>query len=274
MTKEELALEVVERLKKEYPEAGCTLDYNQAWKLLDLYAKYPDVESLAEADVDDIERIVKPCGLGHSKARDISGCMKMLRDEFGGKVPDDFDALMKLPGVGRKSANLIMGDVFGKPAIVTDTHCIRLVNRIGLVDGVKEPKKVEMALWKLIPPEEGSDFCHRLVFHGRDVCTARTKPFCEGYLWEDWSVEVMGEIAKMVNLGEVIEKQLGEVGITTAEQLRETGSKQAWLKIKAIDDSACIHRLLAMEGAIRGVKKTALPEDVKEDLREFYRAAK
>lgn len=96
----------------------------------------------------------------------------------------------------------------------------------------------------------------------------------EGYLWEDWGVEVMGEIAKMVNLGEVIEKQLGEVGITTAEQLRETGSKQAWLKIKAIDDSACIHRLLAMEGAIRGVKKTALPEDVKEDLREFYRAVK
>ena len=198
MTKGELALEVVERLKNEYPEAGCTLDYNQAWKLLvsvrlaaqctdarvnvvvqDLYAKYPDVEALAEADVEDIERIVKPCGLGHSKARDISACMKMLKDEFGGQVPDDFDALMKLPGVGRKSANLIMGDVFGKPAIVTDTHCIRLVNRIGLVDGVKEPKKVEMALWKLIPPEEGSDFCHRLVYHGREVCTARTHPYCE-----------------------------------------------------------------------------------------------
>ena len=93
--------------------------------------------------------------------------MKMIRDEYGGKVPDDFDALLKLPGVGRKSANLIMGDVFGKPAIVTDTHCIRLVNRIGLVDGIKEPKKVEMALWKIIPPEEGSDLCHRLVYHGR-----------------------------------------------------------------------------------------------------------
>lgn len=93
--------------------------------------------------------------------------MKMLRDEYGGKVPEDFDALLKLPGVGRKSANLIMGDVFGKPAIVTDTHCIRLVNRIGLVDGIKEPKKVEMALWKIIPAEEGSDFCHRLVWHGR-----------------------------------------------------------------------------------------------------------
>lgn len=198
MTKEKLALEIMERLKREYPEAGCTLDYNQAWKLLvsvrlaaqctdarvnvvveGLYEKYPDVESLAEADVDDIERIVKPCGLGHSKARDISGCMRMLRDEYGGQVPDEFDALMKLPGVGRKSANLIMGDVYGKPAIVTDTHCIRLVNRMGLVDGIKDPKKVEMALWKLIPPEEGSDFCHRLVYHGRDVCTARTKPYCE-----------------------------------------------------------------------------------------------
>ena len=198
MTKKELALEIVERLKKEYPEAGCTLDYNQAWKLLvsvrlaaqctdarvnvvvqDLYAKFPDVDALASASVEEIENIVKPCGLGHSKARDISACMKVLRDEYDGKVPDDFDKLLKLPGVGRKSANLIMGDVFGKPAIVTDTHCIRLVNRMGLVDGIKEPKKVEMALWKLIPPEEGSDFCHRLVEHGRAVCTARTRPYCD-----------------------------------------------------------------------------------------------
>ena len=196
--RKKLALEIIDRLKKEYPEAGCTLDYNEAWKLLvsvrlaaqctdarvnvvveKLYEKFPDVESLAQADPDAIETIVKPCGLGHSKARDISACMKILWDQYGGKVPDDFDALLKLPGVGRKSANLIMGDVFGKPAIVTDTHCIRLVNRMGLVDGVKEPKKVEMELWKLIPPDEGSDFCHRLVFHGRDVCTARTKPHCE-----------------------------------------------------------------------------------------------
>ena len=198
MTKKQLTLEVIERLKKEYPEAGCTLDYDEAWKLLvsvrlaaqctdarvnvvveGLYKKYPTVEALAEADVDDIEAIVRPCGLGRSKARDISACMKMLRDEYDGKIPKDFDKILKLPGVGRKSANLIMGDVFGKPAIVTDTHCIRLVNRIGLVDGIKEPKKVEMALWKLVPPEEGSDFCHRLVFHGRDVCTARTKPYCD-----------------------------------------------------------------------------------------------
>ena len=198
MTKEKLALEIIERLRNEYPDADCTLDYDQAWKLLvsvrlaaqctdarvnvvveGLYEKYPTLEALADADVDDIEAIVRPCGLGRSKARDISACMKMIRDEFDGKVPDNFDALMKLPGVGRKSANLIMGDVFGKPAIVTDTHCIRLTNRMGLVDGIKDPKRVEMALWKIIPPEEGSDFCHRLVYHGRDVCTARTKPYCD-----------------------------------------------------------------------------------------------
>ena len=137
------------------------------------------MDALAAASPEEIEAIVKPCGLGRSKARDISACMRMLRDTYGGRVPDDFDALLKLPGVGRKSANLIMGDVFGKPAIVTDTHCIRLTNRIGLVDQIKEPKKVEMALWKIIPPEEGSDFCHRLVYHGREVCTARTHPYCE-----------------------------------------------------------------------------------------------
>ena len=192
--RKKLALEIIDRLKKEYPEAGCTLDYNEAWKLLvsvrlaaqctdsrvnvvveKLYEKFPDVESLAQADPDAIEAIVKPCGLGHSKARDISACMKILWEQYGGKVPDDFDALLKLPGVGRKSANLIMGDVFGKPAIVTDTHCIRLVNRMGLVDGIKEPKKVEMELWKLVPPDEGSDFCHRLVFHGRDVFPSRNR---------------------------------------------------------------------------------------------------
>jgi len=195
MDKQELALVVIDRLKKEYPDAGCTLDYDDAWKLLVsvrlaaqctdarvnvvVYAKYPDVNALAEATPEEIEEIVRPCGLGKSKARDISACMRMLRDEYDGKVPDDFNKLLKLPGVGRKSANLIMGDVFGKPAIVTDTHCIRLCNRIGLVDEIKEPKKVEMELWKIIPPEEGSDFCHRLVYHGRDVCTARTKPHCE-----------------------------------------------------------------------------------------------
>ena len=150
MDKQELALVVIDRLKKEYPDAGCTLDYDDAWKLLvsvrlaaqctdarvnvvveGLYAKYPDVNALAEATPEEIEEIVRPCGLGKSKARDISACMRMLRDEYDGKVPDDFNKLLKLPGVGRKSA------------------------------------------------EEGSDFCHRLVYHGRDVCTARTKPHCE-----------------------------------------------------------------------------------------------
>ena len=197
MTKEELALEVIRRLKLEYPEAGCTLDDKEAWKLLvsvrlaaqrtdarvnvivkKLYKKFPDVNALAEAKVEAIEAIVRPCGLGKTKARDISACMKVIRDKYKGKVPDQFNQLLELPGVGRKSANLIMGDVFGKPAIVTDTHCIRLSNRIGLVEDIREPKKVEMALWKIIPPKEGSDFCHRLVFHGREICTARTKPFC------------------------------------------------------------------------------------------------
>ena len=198
MQKKELALQVIERLKKEYPDTGCSLDYDDAWKLLvsvrlaaqctdarvnvvvqDLYREFPDVDALADADVEEIERIVKPCGLGHSKARDISACMKMLKEKYQGKVPEDFDALLELPGGGRKSANLVMGDVFGQPAIVTDTHCIRLANRIGLVDGIREPKKVEMALWKLIPPEESNDFCHRLVDHGRAVCTARTAPYCD-----------------------------------------------------------------------------------------------
>ena len=190
MTKEELALEVIDRLKKEYPDAGCTLDYDQAWKLLvsvrlaaqctdarvnvvveDLYAKYPDVASLAAAEPEEIEAIVRPCGLGKSKARDISACMRILHEQYNDNIPTTFEELLKLPGVGRKSANLIMGDVFGKPAIVTDTHCIRLTNRIGLVDG--------------IPPEEGSDFCHRLVYHGREVCTARTKPYCDKCCLED-----------------------------------------------------------------------------------------
>ena len=198
MTKKELALEVIKRLKTAYPDADCTLDYDQAWKLLvsvrlaaqctdarvnvvvqNLFARYPSVATLAQAAPEEIEAIVKPCGLGKSKARDISACMKMLHEKYNDKVPEDFNALLSLPGVGRKSANLIMGDVFGKPAIVTDTHCIRLSNRIGLVNGIKDPKKVEMELWKIIPPEEGSDLCHRLVWHGREICTARTQPHCD-----------------------------------------------------------------------------------------------
>ncbi len=195
-TKKEV-LEIIRLLKEEYPLAECTLDYDHAWQLLvsvrlaaqctdarvnvvteELFAKYPSVAALAAATPEEIEEIVRPCGLGHSKARDISLAMRMLMRDFGGKVPDDFDTLLTLPGVGRKSANLIMGDVFGKPAIVTDTHCIRLCNRMGIVKDLKEPKKVEMALWKVIPPQEGNDFCHRLVLHGRAVCTARS-PKCE-----------------------------------------------------------------------------------------------
>ena len=209
MTKKERALEIIRLLSKEYPDADCTLDYNEAWKLLvsvrlaaqctdarvnvvvqDLYKVYPDVAALAAADVDKIEEIIRPCGLGHSKARDISACMKMLQEKYGGKVPDNFNELLALPGVGRKSANLIMGDVFGKPAIVTDTHCIRLVNRMGLVDHIKDPKKVEMELWKLIPPKEGNQFCHRLVEHGRAVCTARTKPYCDKCCLKDICMKV------------------------------------------------------------------------------------
>ena len=209
-TKKQRALDIIERLKKAYPDAACSLDYDDAWKLLvsvrlaaqctdarvnvvvvDLFRKYPSVYALADAPVEEIEAIVKPCGLGKSKARDIKACMTMLRDRYQGQVPDDFDALLSLPGVGRKSANLIMGDVFGKPAIVTDTHCIRLVNRMGLVDGITDPKKVEMALWKIIPPQEGSDLCHRLVYHGRAVCTARTKPHCDICCLQDVCKQVL-----------------------------------------------------------------------------------
>lgn len=204
MRKKERALEIIERLKAEYPDAECSLDYEEAWKLLvsvrlaaqctdervnkivpGLYEKFPSVEALADAPVEEIEAIVKPCGLGHSKAKDISACMKMLRDEFDCVVPDTMEDLLRLPGVGRKSANLVLGDVYGKPAIVTDTHCIRLVNRMGIVDGVKEPFKVEKELWKLIPAEEGNNFCHRLVLHGRAVCTARTSPYCDKCCLED-----------------------------------------------------------------------------------------
>ena len=197
MTKKQLAIEVIERLKKEYPESECTLDYSEAWQLLVsvrlaaqctdarvdkttplLYAKFPSVKALAEADPSQIEEIIRPCGLGKSKARDISACMKILDEKYNGLVPDNMDELLQLPGVGRKSANLIMGDIFGKPAIVTDTHCIRLSNLIGLVDNEKDPVKVEKALWKIVPENEGNGLCHRFVDHGRAVCVAR-RPECD-----------------------------------------------------------------------------------------------
>ena len=217
MTKKQRAIEIIDRLKQEYPETDCTLEYDQAWKLLvsvrlaaqctdarvnvvveKLYEKFPDVNALAAASVEEIEEIVHPCGLGNSKARDISACMKMLMEKYGGQVPDTMEKLLELPGVGRKSANLVMGDVFGKPAIVTDTHCIRLVNRMGLVDGIQEPGKVEKELWKLIPPEEGNDFCHRLVDHGRAVCTARTKPHCQECCLQDICAKKLDSAGKQI----------------------------------------------------------------------------
>ena len=144
-----------------------------------LFEAFPTPYHMARATAEEIYPYIRSISYPNNKARNLAGMARMLCEEFGGEVPSDLEQMQRLPGVGRKSANLIMGDVFGKPAIVTDTHCIRLVNRIGLVDGIKDPKKVEMALWKIIPPEEGSALCHRFVCHGRDVCTARTTPHCE-----------------------------------------------------------------------------------------------
>ncbi len=196
MTKKALALAVIARLQTEYPDSGCSLDYQDAWQLLvsvrlaaqctdarvnvvmaELLRAFPSVEALAAAGPEAIEAIVRPCGLGRSKARDINACMRILHEQYADRVPDTMEELLQLPGVGRKSANLILGDVYGKPAIVTDTHCIRLSNRIGLVDDVKEPGKVERELRRIVPPQEGNSLCHRFVDHGRAVCTAR-RPEC------------------------------------------------------------------------------------------------
>ena len=189
---------IVARLEEEYPLADCTLDYGKDYELLfsvrlaaqctdervnqitpALFERFPTLESFAEADVEEVERYVKPCGFYHTKARDIVECAKVLLIRHGGKVPGTMEELLKLPGVGRKTANLILGDVFHAPgAVVVDTHCIRLSNRMGLVDGLKDPAKIEPLLRAQLPPEKSSDFCHRLVLHGRAVCTARA-PKCE-----------------------------------------------------------------------------------------------
>ena len=189
---------IVARLEEEYPLADCTLDYGKDYELLfsvrlaaqctdervnqitpALFERFPTLESFAEADVEEVERYVKPCGFYHTKARDIVECAKVLLIRHGGKVPGTMEELLKLPGVGRKTANLILGDVFKAPgAVVVDTHCIRLSNRMGLVDNVKDPAKIEPILRADLPPEKSSDFCHRLVLHGRAVCTARA-PKCE-----------------------------------------------------------------------------------------------
>ena len=196
MRRKEIAEFAVEQLKADYPEAICSLDANDPLQLIiatrlsaqctdarvnlvtpGLFAKYPTIDDYASANIEDVEAIVRPCGFYHMKARDIIGMAQMIRDEYGGTVPDTIDELVKLPGVGRKTANLIVGDVYGKPAVVADTHLIRISNRLGLVK-TKDPYKVEMELKKLLPPDESNDFCHRCVLHGRAVCDAR-KPKCE-----------------------------------------------------------------------------------------------
>ncbi len=196
MDKKQRAIKVMELLKLRYSDALCALTYEKPYELLiaarlsaqctdkrvnivteDLFAKYPTLQSFADADVADIAAIVRPCGLFNTKARDICAAAKMLCDKFDGKVPDTMEELLLLPGVGRKIANLILGDIYGKPAIVADTHCIRISGRLGFSDG-KDPVKTERDLKQLIPPEEQSDFCHRIVWFGRDVCKAQS-PKCD-----------------------------------------------------------------------------------------------
>ena len=197
MTPQERAERAVVLLDQEYPDAICALQYQKEYELLfatrlsaqctdarvnivtqDLYREFPTLQSFADAQPEDIEKIIRPCGLGNTKARDIHAAAQYLLEHHDGKVPGTMAELIKIPGVGRKTANLILGDIFRKPAIVADTHCIRLSNRIGLVEGTKDPGKVERALRPIVPPEASSDFCHRLVLHGRAVCTAR-KPYCD-----------------------------------------------------------------------------------------------
>lgn len=196
MTKKERALKAIETLKKLYPEAICSLNASNPFELLvatrlsaqctdarvnlvtpALFERYKTVEDYAAADVKDIEKYIHSCGFYKSKAESIVGMAQKILSDFGGEVPDNIEDLTTLPGVGRKTANLIVGDVYGKAAIVVDTHCIRITNRLGLVKE-KDPKKIELALKKIIPADEGSDFCHRIVLFGRDVCSAR-KPKCD-----------------------------------------------------------------------------------------------
>ena len=196
MTKKELALQSVEALKTEYPDALCSLTASNPLELLiatrlsaqctdarvnlvtpALFEKYPTLDDYCNADVKDIEEIIHSCGFYHGKARDIVAMAQKIKSDFGGKVPDTIEGLTSLQGVGRKTANLIMGDIYKQPAVVCDTHLIRIANRLGLVS-TKDPVKVEFALKKLLPPEESNDFCHRAVLHGRAVCTAR-KAYCE-----------------------------------------------------------------------------------------------
>ena len=196
MKKSEITLKAVAALEALYPDAICSLEYTDAFQLLiatrlsaqctdarvnmvtpALFAKYPDAYSMAKAPIEDVEELIKTCGLYKTKARDLVGIAQMITVNFGGKVPDTIETLTLLPGVGRKTANLVCGDIYGKPAVVTDTHFIRLCNRLGLVS-TKDPLKVENAMRLLLPPEKSNDFCHRAVLFGRYICTAR-KAFCE-----------------------------------------------------------------------------------------------
>lgn len=188
---------IMETLKGLYPDALCSLQYEKDYELLfsvrlsaqctdarvnqvtpALFARFPTLESFAQAEPEDVEPYIRSCGFFHGKARDLVGCARQLIDRFGGKVPGIMEELTSLPGVGRKTANLILGDVYGQPAYVCDTHCIRITGRLGITDGSKDPLKVEQQLRKVIPPEESSDFCHRMVLHGRALCMARG-PKCE-----------------------------------------------------------------------------------------------
>lgn len=195
MTKKQRALAAIDILKERYPDAICSLEYVDPYQLLvatrlsaqctdarvnmvtpALFERFPTPQAAAAATPEEVEHYIRSCGLYKTKARDIVALSKMLCEEFDGKVPDTLEQLLRLPGIGRKTANLICGDVYGKPAVVADTHCIRISGKLGLTDS-KDPYKVELQLKKLLPPEESNDFCHRLVLFGRDVCVARN-PRC------------------------------------------------------------------------------------------------
>lgn len=207
MTRKERVFKAIEVLKERYPDAICSLTASNPFELLvavrlsaqctdarvnmvtpALFEKYKTLDDYCNADIKDVENIIKSCGFYRSKAESIVGMAQMIRDKFGGVVPDNIDDLITLPGVGRKTANLIVGDVYGKESIVVDTHMIRISNRLGLVN-VKEPEKIEYALKKVVPADEGSDFCHRIVLFGRDVCSAR-KPLCDDCPMNDFCKKV------------------------------------------------------------------------------------